>query len=55
MKDGVGLSMIGDHNVFFASAGTEGGEAHVISVQFVDGFDTDVDFVGTESRKGVNR
>ena len=55
VKDGVGVSMIGNHDVFFAAAGTEGGAAHVISVQFVDGFDTDLDFVGTNSRKWVKR
>ena len=55
VKDGVGVSMIGNHDVIFAAAGTEGGAARVISVQFVDGFDTYLDFVGTNSRKWVKR
>ena len=55
MKYGVGVAMIGDQYVLVATGGSEGGAARVVSVQFVDRFDKDVDFIGTYSRKGVKR
>ena len=36
MKGDVGVAMICDHDVLVAAAGTEGGAASVISLQFVD-------------------
>ena len=55
MKDGIGIEMIGHHDVLVAAKGAEGGAASFVSVQFVDWFDSDVDFIGIDSRKGVKR
>ena len=55
VKDNVGVSMIGNHDVLVAATGAEGGSASVVNVKFGDGFNADVDFIGTDSRKRDKR
>ena len=45
LEDGVGVAVVGNHDVLIAAAGTDGEASGVLCVQLFDGLDSDVDFV----------
>ena len=55
LGDGVGVAVVGDHDVLIAAAGTDREASGVVYVQLFDGLDSDVDFVGTGRRAGCLR
>jgi hypothetical protein len=44
-EDCVAVAVVGQHDVLVAAAGAGGKAAHVVSVEFADGFDPYVEFV----------
>ena len=42
-KDGVGVAVVGQHDVLVATARADGEAAHVVSVELADGFNPDVE------------
>ena len=52
LEDGVGVAVVGDHDVLIAATGADGEASGVVCVQLFDGLDLDVDFVGAGRRAG---
>ena len=44
LEDGVGIIVVGNHDVLVAAAGVDREPASVVSVELFDGLHTDVDF-----------
>ena len=44
LEDGVGVAVVGDHDVLITTAGSDGEQASLIGVELFDGLHTDVDF-----------
>ena len=51
VQDGVGITMIHNHYVLIATAGSDGKAATVISVQLADGLDSNLDFSSLDGRQ----
>ena len=45
-KDGLAVTVVGQHDVLVATMGAGGEESHVVRVEFADGLDGDLQFMG---------
>ena len=45
-QDGIAVAVVGKHDVLVATARADGESSHIVRVEFADGFDIDMEFVG---------
>ena len=47
-KNGIAIEVVSNHYILFSTACTDREATSIISVEFVDGVEADVEFVGTD-------